>query len=51
VFTTQSELFLINSDGTNQQKLVSKVAEKKYLLDPSFSSNGEQIVYIESDYP
>lgn len=51
VFTTQTELYIINSDGTNQQKLISKVAEKKYLFLPSFSSDDEQIVFVESDYP
>ena len=50
VFTTQTELFIINSDGTNQQKLISKVAEKKYLFLPSFSSDDEQVVFVESDY-
>jgi len=51
VFTTQTELFIINTDGTNQQKLISKVAENKYLFLPSFSSDDEQIVFVESDYP
>jgi dipeptidyl aminopeptidase/acylaminoacyl peptidase len=50
VFTTGSEMYLINSDGTNQQKLISKVAENKYLFLPSFSSDDEQIVFVESDY-
>jgi Tol biopolymer transport system component len=50
VFTTGSEMFLINSDGTNQQRLISKVAESKYLFLPSFSSDDEQIVFVESDY-
>jgi len=50
VFTTGSEMYLINSDGTNEQKLISKVAENKYLFLPSFSSDGEQIVFVESDY-
>ena len=51
VFCTRSELFLINSDGTNRQRLVSKTLEKKYLFLPSFSSNNEQIVFIESNLP
>src|SRR4030066_876035 len=50
VFTTESEFYLINSDGTNQQKLISKIAENKYLFLPSFSSDDEQIVFVESDY-
>ena len=50
VYTTGSEMYLINSDGTNQQKIISKVAEKKYLFLPSFSSNDEQIMFVESDY-
>ncbi|GJQ41143.1 MAG: hypothetical protein HND39_06925 [Ignavibacteriota bacterium] len=50
VFTTGSEMYLINSDGTNQKKLISKSAENKYVFLPSFSSNDEQIVLVESDY-
>lgn len=50
VFTTGSEMYLINSDGTNQQKLVGKTSENKYLFLPSFSSNDQQIVFVESDY-
>ncbi|HSW53620.1 MAG TPA: hypothetical protein VLH59_00905 [Ignavibacteriaceae bacterium] len=50
VFTTGSEMYLINSDGTNQQKLISKIAENKYLFLPSFSSDDKQIVVVESDY-
>ena len=51
VFTTESEMYLVNSDGTNQQKLVSKISENKYLFLPSFSSDGQQIVFVESDFP
>lgn len=51
VFTTQYELFLINSDGTNLKRLISKFPEKKYLFLPSFSLNDEQIVFVESEYP
>jgi hypothetical protein len=50
VFTTGSEMYLINSDGTNQQKLISKVEESKYVFLPSFSSDDQQIVFVESDY-
>jgi len=50
VFTTGSEMYLVNSDGTNQQKLISKIAENKYVFLTSFSSDDEQIVFVESDY-
>ena len=51
VFTTAFEMYLINSDGTQLEKLVSKVREKYYLFLPSFSLNNNQIVYVESEYP
>jgi hypothetical protein len=51
VFTNLYDLYLINSDGTNLKRLISKFPENKYLFLPSFSSNGEQLVYVESDYP
>lgn len=51
VFTNQHDLFLINSDGTGLKRLISKFPEKKYLFLPSFSSNDEQIVFVESEYP
>lgn len=50
VYTTESELYTANSDGTNKQTLVNKTNENKYLFLPSFSSNDEQIVFIESHY-
>ena len=51
VFSTQYDLYLINSDGANQQKLISKASENIYLSLPSFSSDNEQIVFVESNYP
>jgi hypothetical protein len=50
-FTTQYELYLINSDGTNLQRLINKFPEKKYLFLPSFSINCEQVVFVESSFP
>ena len=51
VFTTEHELHLVNSDGTNQQILINKSLANKYLFLPSFSSNDQQIVFVESDFP
>lgn len=51
VFSNQHNLVLINSDGTNPKILFSTFVERKYLFLPSFSSNSEQIVFVESDYP
>jgi hypothetical protein len=51
VFTTQYALYLINSDGTNLQRLLTKFPEKKNLFLPSFSSNSEQVVFVESSFP
>jgi len=51
VFTTAFEMYLINSDGTQLEKLVSKFREKHYLFLPSFSLSNDQIVYVESEFP
>jgi len=51
VLTTGFELFIINSDGSNMQNIVSKTSEKKYLFLPFFSIDDEQIVFVESNYP
>jgi Tol biopolymer transport system component len=51
VFTTGFELFIINLDGSNFQKIVSKTSEKKYLFLPFFSIDDEQVVFVESNYP
>ena len=51
VYTTRQELFLVNSDGTNMRKLVSKVSSNKYLFLPSFSNDDQQILFLESDNP
>jgi hypothetical protein len=51
VFTTEFEMYLINSDGTQLEKIVSKDREKSYLFLPSFSLNDEQIIFVESEYP
>jgi hypothetical protein len=51
VYTTRQELFLVNTDGTNTQKLTSKVTPDKYLFLPSFSSDDQKILFLESDNP
>jgi len=51
VFTTGFELFIVNLDGSNFQKIVSKTSEKKYLFLPFFSVDDEQVVFVESNYP
>ncbi len=51
VFSTGFELFIINSDGSNLQSIASKVSEKKYLFLPFFSTDDEQVVFVESNYP
>jgi Tol biopolymer transport system component len=51
VFTTGFELFIINSDGSNLQSIVKKTSEKKYLFLPFFSTDDEQVVFVESNYP
>jgi Tol biopolymer transport system component len=51
VFTTGFELFIINSDGSNLQRIASTTSEKKYLFLPFFSTDDEQVVFVESNYP
>jgi hypothetical protein len=48
LFATPFELFLINSDGSNPQKLTSKLAEKEYISYLSFSPDNERIVFLQS---
>jgi hypothetical protein len=51
VFTQGFELFIINSDGSNLQSIVKKTSEKKYLFLPFFSTDDNQVVFVESNYP
>jgi len=51
VFTTEHELYLINPDGTNLQLLARGFRDNKYFFLPSFSPDGSQIAYVESDQP
>lgn len=51
VFTTGFELFIIDSDGSNLQRIASTTSVKKYLFLPFFSTDDEQVVFVESNYP
>lgn len=45
---TPFEIFLINADVSNPQKLISRLKEKEYISYLSFSPDNERIVFLQS---